>query len=306
MRGALAFLVLAMAGTSAQGQPSCNTDSDFKGSKDPAEIAVLQSLKGTVALGGKSRCSAALVTFLGRSASAKALVLSAGHCSEQGKADVTVGKNALSMPDHGEVLYRVSSGRALTLETGNPDEPRTCVQEEEITYGTMTGADIMLMQISETYEQIAHRTGVRPFLVSQEKAFSPGLALRVPSARWQNDRACEVDATVETLKEARWLWGPVLRIRIGDTCGTPHGASGSPGIRKDTSEVIGVFGTASDGDAAPCEMNNSCEVASDGSTKVSVRGQGYFHFVHNFYTCLDVNRNVDLAVPGCLLPKPQR
>jgi len=179
-----------------------------------------------------------LVTFLERSASAKAFVLSAGHCSEQGKADVIVGKNPLAMPDYGEVLYRVSSPRAFTLETGNADEPRTCVQVEEIVYGTMTGADIMLLQVSETYEQIAQRTGVRPFLVSQEKAFSQGLALRMPSARWQNDRACEVEATVETLKEARWLWGPVLRIRILDTCGTPHGASGAPAIRKDTSRLL--------------------------------------------------------------------
>jgi hypothetical protein len=28
------------------------------------------------------------------------------------------------------------------------------------------------------------------------------------------------------------------------------------------------------------------------------------HFVHQFYTCLDKDRNVDLAVPGCLLPQP--
>jgi hypothetical protein len=31
---------------------------------------------------------------------------------------------------------------------------------------------------------------------------------------------------------------------------------------------------------------------------------GTVHFVHHFYTCLDKDRNVDLAVPGCLLPKP--
>jgi len=209
------------------------------------------------------------------------------------------------MPDQGEVLYRVGSMRALMLETGNSDEPRICVEVEEITYGTMTGADIMLLQLSETYEQIEQRTGVRPFVVSQETSFAPGLSLRMPSARWQNDRACHVDATVERLKESRWLWGPVLRIRIEDTCGTPHGASGAPAIRRDNSEVIGVFGTASDGNGAPCELNNSCEVAPDGSTKASVREQGYFHFVHNFYTCLDASGKVDLAVPRCLLPKPQ-
>ena len=54
------------------------------------------------------------------------------------------------MPDDGEVLYRVSYRRPLTLETGNSDEPRTCVEAAEIIYATMSGADIMLLQVSET------------------------------------------------------------------------------------------------------------------------------------------------------------
>ena len=77
-------------------------------------------------------------------------------------------------------------------------------------------------------------------------------------------------------------------------------------IRLDTSEVIGAFGTASDANAAACELNNPCEVAADGSTTAAVERQGYVHFVHQFYTCLDKDRNVDLAVAGCLLPKPER
>jgi hypothetical protein len=169
----------------------------------------------------------------------------------------------------------------------------------------MSGADILLLRISETYEQIEKRTGVRPFLVSQDTAFAPDLALRIPSAYWQNDRACQVEATIDKLKEDRWLWSPVLRIRIADTCGTPHGASGAPAIRMDSGEVIGVFGTASDANAAPCALNNPCELTPDGSAKAAAKGQGYVHFVHHFYTCLDKERNIDLDVPGCLLPKPK-
>jgi len=91
------------------------------------------------------------------------------------------------MPDQGEVLYRVGSMRALMLETGNSDEPRICVEVEEITYGTMTG------ELSETYGQVEQRMGVRPFVVSQQTSFA--LALRMPSARWQKDRACHVDVS---------------------------------------------------------------------------------------------------------------
>ena len=204
------------------------------------------------------------------------------------------------------MLYRVGTRRPLTLETGNSEAPRVCLEADEIAYGTMSGADILLLRASETYEQIEKRTGVEPFLVSQDTAFAPDLALRIPSAYWQNDRACQVEATVATVKEARWLWGPVLRIRVAETCGTPHGASGVPAIRMDTGEVIGAFGTSSDANAAACALNNPCEVAADGSVKAAAKEQGYVHFVHHFYTCLDKDRNVDLAVPGCLLPKPQR
>jgi hypothetical protein len=189
--------LLVLGGASAQAQLSCNTASRFKGSTEPAVLAVLASLKGTVAMGGNGGCSGALVTFHGRSVIEKGLVLSAGHCSERGRIEVPIGKRSLTMPDNGEVLYHVSSRRPLTLETGNSDEPRTCIEAEEIVYGTMSGIDVMLLQVSETYEQIQQRTGVTPFLVSQETSFAPGFAVRIPSARWQNDRACQVDATVD-------------------------------------------------------------------------------------------------------------
>ena len=213
MRLLLVFLLLTLRCASALAQVPCNVDLEFKGSTEPAVLAALKSLKGTVAMGGNSACSGALVTFSGRMASARALVLSAGHCSDRGRAEITMGQKSLAMPENGEVLYRVSSRRSLTLETGKSDEPRTCLEVDEIIYATMTGADIMLLQTSETYEQIEKRTGVKPFLVSQETSFAPGLALRMPSARWQNDRACQVDATVEKLKEFRLALGP----RIADT-----------------------------------------------------------------------------------------
>jgi hypothetical protein len=299
-------LLLVVLGASAEAQPACNTTSEFKGTTEPVELRVLQSLKGTVALGGNTPCSAALVTFAGRSANSPALVLSAGHCSDHGKAEVTVGKKSLKMPDHDEVLYREGTRRSLTLETGKSDDPRICMEADEIVYGTMRGADILLLRVSETYEQIEKRTGVTPFLLSRDTSFAPGLALGVPSAYWQNDRACQVEATVDKVKEERWLWSPVLRIKVADTCGFPHGASGAPAIRKDSGEVIGAVGTASDANAGACELNNPCEVASDGSVKASTKEQGYVHFVHAFYTCLDKDRNVDLEIPGCQLPKPQR
>ena len=306
MRLWLVVLLAVLGSASAQGQPSCNTNSDYKGIKEAETIGFLQHLKGAVELGGDTPCSASLVTFSERSASSRALVLSAGHCGARGKANVVVGTKPLAMPDRDEVFYRADVRRPLTLETGNSDEPRMCLEADQIVYGTMTGADILLLQVSETYEQIEKRTGVKPFLVSKDTSFVPETQLRLPSALWQAISGCQLDTTIEKLKEERWHWGPVMRMQIGGSCWIRHGASGAPAIRRDTGEVIGVLGTSGDASAAPCELNNPCELASDDSVKAVPKGQGYIHFVHAFYTCLDKDRNVDLEVPGCLLLKPKQ
>ena len=302
----LAALILGIGVTSAHAQLSCDTSSDLKGSKQPAAFVVLEELKGTVAMGVNNVCSGALVTFTGRTSFTPALVLSAAHCSDRGKLQIPISNGSLAMLDAGEVFYHVSYRRPLTLDTGGMDEPRTCVEADEIVYGTMTGADILLLRLTETYDQIERRAGVKPLLVSQDTSFPADMPLRMPSSYWQNDRACQVDTVVEKVKEHRWLWGPLLRLRLeANTCSIPHGASGAPAIRKDTNEIIGVAGTANDATGVPCELNNPCELDADGSAQAARKEQPYVHFVHKFYTCLDAARNVDLNTPGCLLPRPK-
>jgi hypothetical protein len=109
------------------------------------------------------------------------------------------------MLDMGEVLYRTEYRRTLTLETGNSEEPRTCVEADQVVYATLTGVDVMLLRLTETYEQIERRAGVKPLIVSDDTAFPAGLTVRMPSGLWQNDRACEVELTVEKVKESRWI-----------------------------------------------------------------------------------------------------
>jgi hypothetical protein len=304
----LVMLIFGVGVASAQAQDSCQTASDFKGATDADALALLASLKGTIAMSGNNSCSGALVTFKGRSSSTPALVLSAGHCSDRGKLQIPLGEKSIAAFDAGEVFYRIEYRRGLTLETGNSEAPRSCVDADQIIYGTLTGADILLLRLVETYEQIERRTGVKPFVVSQERSFPEGFALRMPSARWQNDRACQVEATVEKVKEHRWVWSPVMRLKRlnPDSCLTPGGVSGAPGIQKDTNEVIGVLGTSNDGNATACELNNPCEISAGGAVKSAAKDTSYVHFVHQFYSCLDATGNVDLDVPGCLLAKPQR
>jgi hypothetical protein len=301
----VAGLFIAALQGGARAQVQCNLASDLGGKTDANSIGLLERLKGTVAMEGNNTCSGALVTFQGRSSSSPALVLSAGHCSDRGKLRLPLKTGSIAVMAHGEALYRTAYRRPLTLDTGRTDAPRTCIEAEEAVYATLTGGDILLLRLTETYSDIERRTGVTPFVISQDSSFSPGLAIRMPSSLWQTDRECQVEATVEKLQEYGWLWGPVLRLRVDmDTCIAPHGVSGAPVIRKDTKEVIGVMGTVSDASAGPCELNNPCEVGADGSVQATPKDQNYMHFVHQLYACLDASRSLDLAVPGCPLAKP--
>ena len=303
--GLLIFIMVsassAIAAEGVKPTPACDVATQFT---DPKFQPTLDRLKGTVSMSGKFVCSAALVTLKGRSKSAPALVLSAGHCSDQGTLQIPLRNKSIAAPDVGEILYRLNDKRPLTLETGNSAAPRTCIETEQIVYGTLTGSDILLLRLTETYDQIEARTGVRPFLISDDVSIRSGTPVRSPSSLFQDDRECAVEETVEKLREHRWIWGPVMRLSL--TCDLPHGQSGGPVLRLDSNELIGVMGTASDDNAAPCELNNPCLVKADGTFSPAVKDQGYAHFVHQLYTCLDDARSVDLDTPGCMLPKPQR
>jgi hypothetical protein len=300
------LLSLLIAAALAQGSDPpaapCDTSSEFKDTTHSR----LGRLRGTASMREPLRCSGAFVTLAGRSGSARGLILGSGHCVGQGAVKVKrKDGGVMSFPDAGEVLSRVADERWVTLETGRSDEPRACARSDQIVYATMTDADIMILQLTETYEQIEARTGLQPLLVSRDTTFPEGLDVRTPSSLFQLDEACQVEATVQTVREHRWSWTPVMRMSQGCSL-LPHGASGAPLIRLDTNEIIGVFGTASDANAPACELNNPCEVAGDGTTRPGNASQGYAHFVHKLYTCLDPARSIDLSVPDCLLAKPQR
>ncbi len=79
------------------------------------------------------------------------------------------------------------------------------------------------------------------------------------------------------------------------------GTSGSPIVLKGSRIVLGVNNTINQ-NGQSCTMNNPCEV--DESGNISARqGVGYAQQSYWFYTCLDAEKNLDLAIPGCLLQR---
>jgi hypothetical protein len=273
----------------------CNLASRVRGPDDP----LLDRLKGTVEI--FNVCSASFVTLKDRSKSERGLVLTCGHCVERGTAKLF---GQLAVPAPGEILLNVKERRTFTLDTGNPAAPRACLSADELTYATMTGLDLAIYRLAETYEEIERRTGAKPLTIATDAQPPAGVRVRMPSAWHQTQKTCALDRIVARVTEGLWTLGPVMRLTR--ECDPQGGVSGSPVIREDTNEVIGVLSSGYDGDGAPCTINNPCEIAEDGSVSVAAKGQGYAYLVHQLHACRDQRGNFDLTAAGCQLPRPQR
>ena len=274
---------------------TCNLASKLTGSNSP----LLDRLKGTAAA---STCSAAFVTLKGRTRSKRGLLLTSGHCIMMGRAAIYGGRLAVPAPGDAK------DHRTLTLETGNAAAPRACIKTDELLYATLTGLDIAIYRLTETYDEIAGRTGGRPLRVAggilSDVQVAAGLRVRMPSSYHQANYTCTTDATVSRVKEDLWTWQPVLRL--AKECEARPGSSGAPIVREDTNEVVAVYGTTYNADGRPCEFNNPCEVDEEGVTSVAGKGQPYAHFVHRLHTCFDRRGNLDLSAADCPLPRPPK
>src|SRR5262245_51735455 len=89
-------------------------------------------LKGTVAIYATTfTCSGSLVSLRGQGGSAKALILTNGHCIGRGGV---LGRYL----GPGESLLNVGDKRAFSLHTGDVARPVASVHAEALVYATMT------------------------------------------------------------------------------------------------------------------------------------------------------------------------
>ncbi|MFE4517853.1 putative Ig domain-containing protein [Kitasatospora sp. NPDC056783] len=249
----------------------------------PAHAVQAADLTSTIAL---SNCSASLVRYPTSVDGDRALMLTNGHCLP-------------SMPSAGQVIQNATASRSGTLLDGAGNSLGT-VQADKVLYATMTGTDVALYQLTDTYGSITSKYGATALTVSDAHP-TDGASMYIPSSYWKQVWNCSVNGFVPTLREDQWTWHDSLRYSSG--CNTTHGTSGSPIVESASGRIIGINNTGND-DGAMCTMNNPCEVAADGTTKV-YKGQSYGEETYWFTTCLNPStRAIDLNVAGCLLTKP--
>lgn len=247
----------------------------------PPNFTVQYDFEGIVAL---SNCSGSLIQFEGANDANQGLILTNGHCVETG------------FTSPGQFKYKQPSTRLFTLlkiDSSNAGR----VSATELIYSTMTGTDIAVYKLRETYAEIKAKFGIRPMILSSQHP-TVGTSMEVISGYWRRGYSCAVEAFIPLLKEAGWTMTDSIRYsRPG--CETIGGTSGSPILQAGTKTVIGINNTGNE-DGQRCTMNNPCEVDKDGNISF-VKGYSYGQQTYQIYSCVTTTNEIDLSVPGCQL-----
>ena len=162
----------------------------------------------------------------------------------------------------------------------------------------MTGTDLTIYKLHESYKDIESKFGVRALTISSRRP-SQGQAIQILSGFWNRGWSCEIESFVDELRETPWIWKD--SIRYSSSCNTQPGTSGSPIVEKGTRIMVGINNT-SNRIGRVCEKDNPCEFESATAKITASRGRAYGQETYLITTCLNQNRSIDLSVPGCLLP----
>jgi V8-like Glu-specific endopeptidase len=245
--------------------------------------ALAYDFEGIVKL---SNCSGALVMFHGMPWTAKAVIMTNGHCIQKPGGYLNPG----------EVWVNKPISRAMKIFDKNMK--LFPINATKILYATMTNTDLAFYELDQTYAEIMTVTKVRPYFMD---SFRPSLAqpIEIISGYWDRGYTCEIDNFVFKIKEGAWTWTDSIRYTEG--CDTIGGTSGSPIIAKGEKRVVGINNTSNES-GQECTLNNPCEVSANGNIHAQ-KGVRYGQQTFNVYTCLTPDFRFDLSRSTCDLPK---
>ena len=239
------------------------------------------SFEGIVAL---PQCSGSVIKLDYSLPTDKALVLTNGHCLWYGFPD----PNSFVLDDAAYVDVRIYTG--IGYKTINSLVTKA-------VYSTMTGTDITIYELFESYKNLEER-GVRPFTLSRT-APSEGTKIGIVSGYWKTKYACRIEKVVSNLLEGDYEWNDSLRYsRPG--CEVIHGTSALPVIEKGTRNVIAINNTGND-NGEVCTNNNPCESNPEKTQHTWPRGYSDAQQTALIYSCVNSERKFDLNIPGCKL-----
>ncbi|HJQ01130.1 MAG TPA: hypothetical protein VJ851_05990 [Jatrophihabitans sp.] len=133
-------------------------------------------LASTIAL---SNCSASLVRYPSSLTTDRAMMLTNGHCYEGG------------FLSPGQVLINKSSTRSGKLLNASGRSVAT-LRADLVLYATMTGTDVTLYRLTQTYAQISKSTGLNALTIASAHPVD-GDATSIPSGYWKTTYSCAIN-----------------------------------------------------------------------------------------------------------------
>lgn len=238
-----------------------------------------------------SNCSGSLVRLSGQPMTAKALVLTNGHCYSSGPFG--------GMLKPGEIISNKASSRTMKIYDKNMK--LFTITASKVSFAAMTDTDMAIYELTQSYDDIQKKFNISPFDLDTMKPMV-GTNIDIVSGYWDRGYTCAIESFIYQLKEGDWLMKD--SIRYTDNCNTIGGTSGSPIIAKGTRTVIAVNNSANE-NGRRCLVNNPCEISEDGTITV-LKNKKYGQQTFNVYSCLTPDFQIDLNTPGCVLPKASK
>lgn len=233
-------------------------------------------------------CSGALMMMEGMRPEQPALVMTNGHCVDIGR--LSGGKSELLGP--GEYLFDYAHNvtEQVVVVVRSPGGASQTVKVERLVFATMTGTDVAIYQLRESYQELEKRYQVKPLTLDRGPVIS-GTPVVLVSNYYAEMWNCEMGEHTSLLE------GPYTTtrgIQLGHGCHDIYiGISGSPILRAGTRSIVGLANTHFSGSGAPCTFNNPCEYDSTtGKKKTPAPGQTYGVTTSELYLCFDEQQRV--------------
>lgn len=272
------IILLALATSTAFAFP----EAPFNALTTPIENKANQDydFEGIVKLSG---CSGSLIRFSGQPMTSKALVLTNGHC---------LGRPFI---EQGEAI--INKTKRVRMKIADKNMRFHSVKSTRIIYATMTGTDMAIYELTQTYDDIFKKWDIRPLDYVANHPFI-STPIEVVSGYWERGYRCSIDSFIFELREAGWIFTDSIKY-TSDGCDTKGGTSGSPIIEQGTRNVIGINNTGNER-GRECTMNNPCEVDENGNV-TAIEGASYGQQTYQVYSCLRPDFQIDTALDGCML-----
>lgn len=239
---------------------------------------VIPDVSGVVEL---SSCTGSVVRTPAAKPEDPALLLTNGHCGEE-------------RPAPGKAL----TDRPADLEVNIGDEqgyPQATARANRLVYSTMTGTDIALYRLDQTYGQLKAK-GAKVFQLATDPVREGAkLSMLYPVT----PPSCTAEAVVTHLREGGYQQDNAIRYATAEGCRTYSGMSGSALLSPDRGTVLAIHNTHNES-GEQCTDDNPCEVDKDGKV-TSTKGRGYAQQAHQIAACLTTGSKLDLAAKGCAL-----